>query len=106
MVDEEASSDFRARVNLDSSERAIEMRDQPCRGEPVPSVEEMGETMKPDRVEPWVAEKNLYIVLSSRISFFNRLDVFPNTLPHRKLSLLLFVPMCSEKRLRLILTQR
>jgi len=106
MVDEEASPNFRTGVNLDSREEAIEMRDQARCGEPVTSVEEMRKAMKPDGVESWVTEKDLYIILRCRISFFNRLDVFPNMLPHREFSLLLLIPLCSEKPSKFILTQR
>jgi len=106
MVDEEASPNFRTGMNLDSRERAIEMRDQACCGEPVPSVEEMRKAMKPDGVESWVTEKDFYIILRCRISFFNRLDIFPDTLPHREFSLLFLIPMYSEKPSKLILTQR
>ena len=97
MVNEEAFPDFRTGVNLDARERAIEMRDQPCRGEPVPSVEAMRKAMKPDGMESWVAEKNFYVILRCRISFLNRSNVFPDMLPHRKLSLVQFIPICSEK---------
>jgi hypothetical protein len=72
MVDEEASPNFRTGMNLDSRERAIEMRDQACCGEPVPSVEAMRKAMKPDGMESWVAEKNFYVILRCRISFLNR----------------------------------
>ena len=97
MVDEEASPNFRTGMNLDSRKRAIEMRDESCCGKPFTSVKEMRKAMKPDGMESWVAEKDFYIILRSRISFFNRLDVFPNMLPHSKFSLLQFIPICSEK---------
>jgi hypothetical protein len=83
MVDEEASSDFRTGMDLNPSEPAAEVRDEPSRGIPSPLIEGMSEAVKPDRMETRIAEKNLHIVFGRRISLFNRLNIFSEMLPER-----------------------
>jgi hypothetical protein len=42
----------------------------------------MGNAVEPDRMETGITEKNFYIVFGSRISLFNRSNIFLETLPH------------------------
>jgi hypothetical protein len=66
-------------MNLDPCEGTVKMGDQARCGIPFPLVEEMGNTMKPDGMETWIAEEDLYKVFGSRIPLFNGSDIFLQT---------------------------
>jgi hypothetical protein len=83
MINEKSSADFCTGVDLNSCEPSAKMRNQTGSGKPSPLVEGMGNTVEPDRMEAWIAEKNLHSVFRSRVSIFNRPDIFLQALPHR-----------------------
>src|SRR4030042_5052507 len=80
MVDKKAPADFRPRMNLNSCESTAKMRDQTGSCKPFPSIEGIGNTVKPDRMETGIAEKNLHMIFSGRISLFHFLGVFLQSL--------------------------
>jgi hypothetical protein len=76
VINEESPADSRSGMDLDSCKPSIEVRDQTGNSMPSPLIEEMGNSVQPDGVEPWITEKDLQVVFCCWVSLFYRSDIF------------------------------
>ena len=82
VIDKAPPPDLRAGVNLNSRERAIELREHACQKSKSRAVHSMAQPVQQDGVKPGVAEKNLDRTLGGWIPPKDRIDLFPNGLEH------------------------
>src|SRR5271170_143857 len=76
VIDEEAASDFRAGMNLDSCDQARQLAYHAAEQLAVMLPEPMRDAIEPDRVEAGVQENHLERGARGRVAVENRLDVF------------------------------
>src|SRR5215472_5846791 len=76
VVDEEASPDLGARMDLDSGQETPQMRDEPSQEEPFPNPEPVRDPVEQYRVETWIAEHNFQARPRCWILGDDRIDLF------------------------------
>jgi hypothetical protein len=82
MVDETTPSDLGARVNLDSGQRAVELREHPRQQKEATAMQFVAQPVEQDGVKSGITEENLDRTLSGRIPPKDRIDLFPNSPEH------------------------
>ena len=78
MVDEEAVPDLRARVDLDASEHAVEVRDQSRQHRDAEAVQPVREAVNDQRVHTRVRQEHLERPARGGVALLSGRDVFAN----------------------------
>src|SRR5579862_339955 len=83
VIDEEASADGGAGMDLDSGEEAAGLGDHSRNERDAPAIEPMGEAMSQNGVEAGVTEKDFNDALGRRVFPENGVDLFPDGAKHQ-----------------------
>jgi hypothetical protein len=76
VVDKKAPAYSSPGVYLDLREKTVDLRDKACQEIAVVAVKEIGRTVPPQGMKPWVQEKYLPGAPGRRVTFHRGLDVF------------------------------
>ena len=98
MIDEESLADRRARMNLNTCQKAREIGDQPREKDPPAHIERMRQAMQPDGMESAVAENDLDHALCRGVSLKDNADITFDPCEHS--SFLSPIHMLAAKEMR------
>ena len=83
VIDKEASTDLRPRMNLDTGQPATKVRQHARQPLPTRRPQVMGQAMQPDSVQTRIAGQHLKGVARRRIAMEYALNIFSHALEHQ-----------------------